>query len=140
MADRAQDDSPLALRGNRIALLDQLARDLAQQLADNKYTTTIAVSKAGLPIEGFDRGRVSELVKTVTVLHEMTTGTQPKQDTTTVGVQVVMTVDQAVTKVQALLSRTHGEGVAPPMPGVPGGISAADAVLLDTDGSRQGPP
>ena len=131
VADRAAEDAPLALRANRIALLDDLARALARQLEENKYQAVIGVTKQGEPIVGFDRGRVAELVKTVTVLDDMTTDKQPQSATATVGVAVTMTVDQAVTKVQALLSRAApaDEGGAPSRRGY-GGVS------LDTDTIR----
>jgi hypothetical protein len=119
-SERAAEDSPLALRGNRIALLDGLARTLHQHLEDNKYEATIAVNKQGQPIEGFDRGRVAELIKSVTALDDMTTDRAAQQDTTVVGVSVTMNLDQAVTRVQALLSRTTSEGDTPEAP--PGGI------------------
>lgn len=148
-AERAQAEEPLSYKGNRIALAGKTARELRERLVRNGYETTIAVDKQGKAIAGFDRGAVAELLKSIALIHDMQ---QDKRstiaDTTNVAVQVTMTTEQAVTKVQALLSRasaieerapTHAhahahEGQAPPMGmGVEGGISGADT--LDKDGA-----
>jgi hypothetical protein len=74
------------------------------------------VTKQGAPIHGFDRGRTAELTKAVLALDDMTTDKRSQQDTTMLGVQVTMTMDDAVTRVQALLSRTTVGGDTPEAP------------------------
>jgi hypothetical protein len=96
-----------------------VARDLRRHLIDHDYEATIGVTKQGQPIPGFDRGRVAELTKAVVALDDMTTDRAAKQDTTIVGVSVSMSLDDAVTKVQALLSRTT---TGDDTPGAPVGV------------------
>jgi AraC-like DNA-binding protein len=139
-AEQALEDEPLAKRGNRVRLLGELAHDLAQQLADNKYRAVVGVTKQGEPIEGFDRGRVAELVKTVVALDDMTTDKPAAQQQATVGVAV--TIEQAATKVQALLSRVAlpDPGNPPGRPlGVVGGISGFETDAIQGDGTARGP-
>jgi hypothetical protein len=140
VAERAAEDSPLAKRGNRIKLLDELARDLRQHLIDNSYTTTIAVDKQGVPIEGFDRGRVAELVKTVLAIHDMTTEQASTPSTTNVGVSVTMTTEQAVTRVQALLSRVEDhaprQAAGGDPPSTPGGWRGVCSERIRCDSGR----
>jgi hypothetical protein len=116
--------------------------DLRQHLADNKYKAVIGVTKQGHPIEGFDRGRVAEMIKAVALLDDLTTDKQAQPtDSALLGVSVTMTTAEAVTKVQALLSRAlpAAEGGGAPLTGVPGGISLIGNDAIDADGSPQGP-
>jgi hypothetical protein len=104
LADAALEDEPLALKGNRIAVAGRMIRSLNQQLEENDFEATLG--KQGNPIVGFDRARVSEVRQ---YLSYMEGAMEPKQSTiaesTHVGVSV--TIDDAVTRVQALLSRTQ---------------------------------
>lgn len=138
-AERAAKDAPLAYRGNRIAMLDKHARRLAEDLEKNGYTDTVATTKQGVPIEGFDRGRAAELVKTVMALEELTEGRRSAiADTTKVDVSVTMTTADAVTRVQALLSRAD-PGNPPAGPQGWRGVSSEtesvreDGAVLDTE-------
>jgi orotate phosphoribosyltransferase-like protein len=105
-ADAALNDEPLALKGNRVSVAGRMVRTLNQQLEENGYEATLGVSKHGNPITGFDRARVSEIRQYLSYIEG---AMEPKQSTivesTHVGVSV--TIDDAVTRVQALLSRTQ---------------------------------
>jgi hypothetical protein len=105
-AERAMEDEPLALKGNRVAVAGRMVRTLHEQLEANGYETTLGVSKQGNPITGFDRARVSEARQHLALIADMM---EPKQSTiveaTNVGVSI--SIDDAVTRVQALLSRTQ---------------------------------
>lgn len=121
-AERAERAAPLAYKGNRVALLDAEVRAMVQHLHANDYKAVRAVNKAGEPIEGFDSERVNAVIKGVMAIDSMT---EPKRstiaDTTNVAVSVTMTTEQAVTKVQALLSRATEDGGTPGTPVPPGG-------------------
>jgi hypothetical protein len=131
-AERAQAEEPLALKGNRIAMAGAMARTLRDQLEANGYTTVLGVSKQGNPIVGFDRARVSEIRQYLSTIADELQEPASKQAADTLAVQVTMTTEQAVTKVQALLSRAQpaDEGTPlTPMPlGVGGGISDTDTI------------
>ncbi len=141
-AEQAQADAPLAYKGNRIAMLDAKARRLSADLERNDFEATIAVDKQGNPITGFDRGRMAELVKTVMAIDTLVEGKRSTiAEAQQLAVSVTMTTEQAVTKVQALLSRATDEGQAPgtPLPGGYGGVSTGadtireDRAVLDTE-------
>jgi hypothetical protein len=106
-AQRALEDEPLALKGNRIAVAGKMIRSLNQQLEENDFEATLGVSKQGNPIVGFDRARVSEVRQ---YLSYMEGALEPKQSTIAESTQlgVSITLDQATTRIQALLSRTAG--------------------------------
>jgi hypothetical protein len=142
-AERAAEDAPLAKRGNRIRLLDGLAADLRQHLTAHDYRTVIGVTKQGHPIEGFDRGRVVELIKTVALLDDLTTDKQAQPaDSALLGVSVTMTTEQAVTKVQALLSRAQPVEAPStpqaPLTGVWGGTTQIGYDRIEGDGTGDG--
>jgi hypothetical protein len=105
-AQRALEDEPLALKGNRIAVAGKMIRSLNQQLEENDFEATLGVSKQGNPIVGFDRARVSEVRQ---YLAYMEGAMEPKQSTIVESTQlgVSITLDQATTRIQALLSRTQ---------------------------------
>jgi hypothetical protein len=92
----------------------------------------LGVSKQGNPIVGFDRARVSEIRQYLSTIADELQEPASKQAADTLAVQVTMTTEQAVTKVQALLSRAQpaDEGTPlTPMPlGVGGGISDTDTI------------
>lgn len=119
-AERAQRDEPLALKGNRIALAGAMARTLRDQLERNDYVTTLGVSKQGNPIVGFDRARVAEIRQYLALIADELEDKTAKGSTDALAVSVTMTTDQAVTKVQALLSRA-----AP--------IEAGSSTIVDAD-------
>lgn len=104
-AQRALEDEPLALKGNRVSVAGRMVRTLNQQLEANGYEATLGVSKQGNPITGFDRARVSEIRQYLSYIEG---AMEPKssivEGATQIGVSV--TIEQAVTRVQALLSRT----------------------------------
>lgn len=107
-AERAERAAPLGYKGNRVALVDEEVRALREQLHANNYRTVLGVSKQGNPIEGFDSARVAAMLRGVALIDSMVT---PKQSTiveaTTNNLNVTMTTADAVTRVQALLSRTE---------------------------------
>lgn len=108
-AEQALADEPLARKGQRVALAGRMARTLNSQLEENGYVTTLGVSKQGNPIVGFDRARVSEIRQYLALIADEV---EPRQSTiveaTQVGVSI--SIDDAVTRVQALLSRTTNAG------------------------------
>jgi hypothetical protein len=106
LADAALEDEPLALKGNRIAVAGKMIRSLNQQLEENDFEATLGVSKQGNPIVGFDRARVSEVRQ---YLSYMEGALEPKPSTIVESTQlgVSITLDQATTRIQALLSRTQ---------------------------------
>lgn len=140
-AEQAMEAEPLARKGNRVALAGALARTLRDQLEANGYVTTLGVSKQGNPIVGFDRARVAEIRQLLSAIADELAEPVSKQAADTLAVSVTMTTDQAVTKVQALLSRASDEGPAPP--GTPDGgwrgvSTGADTIredraVLDTE-------
>ncbi len=142
-AERAAKEAPLSYKGNRIAMLDKHARKLSEDLIDNDYITTVGIDKGGNVIEGFDTNRVGQLTKLVMAIDAMTEGrrsTIVEAHTTTNN--VVLTTDQVVTRVQALLSRTEqpAEAGTPGAPlGVEGGMFGTDTMDKDASGSAQGP-
>lgn len=152
-ADLAQADEPLAQKGRRIALAGAMARTLKDQLEANGYVTTLGVSKQGNPITGFDRARVAEIRQYLALIADELDDKGARQASDTLAVQVTMTTADAVTKVQALLSRTADdddvykerararEAEATPMPlprGVEGGNNGNEydgkiETVLDTE-------
>jgi hypothetical protein len=105
-AQRALEDEPLALKGNRVSVAGRMVRTLNQQLEANGYEATLGVSKQGNPITGFDRARVSEIRQYLSYIEG---AMEPKQSTIVEATQlgVSITLDQATTRIQALLSRTQ---------------------------------
>ena len=140
-AERALAEEPLALKGNRIAMAGQMARTLRDQLEANGYTTVLGVSKQGNPIVGFDRARVSEIRQYLSTIADELQEPASKQAADTLAVQVTMTTEQAVTKVQALLSRAQpaeeGTPLTPMPRGVEGGMNGNVTMDKDSDGSPQ---
>jgi hypothetical protein len=152
-AERALAEEPLAQKGARIALAGQMARTLKEQLEANGYVTTLGVSKQGNPITGFDRARVAEIRQYLALIADELDDKGARQASDTLAVQVTMTTADAVTKVQALLSRTaddeaggsldtdvYKEGIPPtPYAGGQGGVySDTDTIdkvetVLDTE-------
>jgi hypothetical protein len=97
---------PLAQVGQRVAFAGSMARTLREQLDANGYEATIGVTKQGEPIQGFDRGRVAEALKAVSMIHDMTTVKEsPIQVTNN-----VLTTDDLVRRIVALNSRAEGAG------------------------------
>lgn len=103
---QALEDEPLARKGQRVAVAGRMVRTLHEQLEANGYDAVLGVSKQGNEIRGFDRARVSEVRQYLAYIEGAMEPRSPiVEGTTHVGVSV--TIDQAVTRVQALLSRTQ---------------------------------
>ena len=138
-AEQAQEDEPLARKGNRIALAGRMVRELHRQLEANEYVTTLGVSKQGNPITGFDRARVSEIRQYLSTIADELDDAHIRKGSEQLAVQVTMTTADAVTRVQALLSRT--EHPATPLgthQGVEGGMFGTVTMDKDASGSPQG--
>jgi len=135
---RALEDEPLARKGQRIAMLGSLARTLKEQLEANEYVTTLGVSKQGNPIVGFDRARVSEIRQYLSAIADELAEPVGRQAADQLAVSVTMTTADAVTRVQALLSRAD-PGNPPAGPQGWRGVSSEtesvreDGAVLDTE-------
>lgn len=102
----AIEDEPLADKRARVIAAARMVRTLDAQLEQHDYTTVLGVSKQGNPIVGFDRGRMAERRQHLALIDDMLTDkSSPIEGATQIGVSV--TIEQAVTRVQALLSRTQ---------------------------------
>jgi len=118
----AYDATPLVDKRNRVVLAASLATTLHDEGERKHWRDTVAVTKQGVEITGFDWRRTDQVRQLLDyIAKEVGDRTPATGQQTTVNVGISM--DDAVTRVQALLSRMPGaiEGESTPIAPSEGG-------------------
>ena len=137
MAQSGFEAEPLVDKRNRVVMAAALARTLHQQGEAANWQETLAVTKAGTPIVGFDWRRTDQLRQLLDYLaKEVGDRASAGGGTAAQSVAVSLSVDDAVLRVQALFSRVDGA----PVPQVAGGGTPAEGVAGGTPGGDSGTP